>query len=147
MAYDAKMKFEEAIKVGLEERRLELERIAEEKRLQEIEKQRMRIQSICDYLVSEKTALSISYDDNVGRYFDPTGLNEEYWRLDLEKAIKPFCKIAGCKLISYDDSGAAVFEITKFHKKGNITYRVPVTIVNNKILVTSINFSNATIVE
>ena len=165
------MKFEEAIKATLEEKRLEQERIAEEKRLeqeriaeekrlqqeraaeerrlQEIERQRKQIQPICDYLVLGKSALSICYGEQAGNYFDPTGLSST-WALDLEKAIKPFCKIVACKLVSYENQGdanVAVLDITKFNKKGDITYRVPVTIVNGKILVTSINFSNATVVE
>ena len=157
---ESKMKLEEAIKVGLEEKRLEQERIAEEKRLeqeriaeekrlQEIEEKRKQIQPICDYLVAQKSSTSISYDDQVYRYFDSTGLGE-YWRLDLGKAIKPFCKIIDCKVFSYekqDNAMIAVLDITKYNKKGNITYRVPVTIVNGKILVTSIDFSKATVVE
>ena len=166
---EAKLKLEEAIKSGLEERRLEQERIAEEKRLereriaeekrleqeriaeekrlQEIKKRREKIQPICDYLVANATPTSISYDDQVDRYFDSKGL-DEYWRLELGKVIKPFCKIVACKLVSYEtqgDTDVAVLDITK--KKGNITYRLPVTIVNGKILVTSINVSNATVVE
>ena len=130
-----------------EEKRLEQERIAEEKRLQEIKKRREKIQPICDYLVANATPTSISYDDQVDRYFDSKGL-DEYWRLELGKVIKPFCKIVACKLVSYEtqgDTDVAVLDITK--KKGNITYRLPVTIVNGKILVTSINVSNATVVE
>ena len=164
---EAKLKFEEAIKTTLEEKRLEKERIAEEKRLeqeriaeerrlqqeriaderrlQEIEKQRKQIQPICDYLVAQKTPLNICYSEEVGRYFDPAGLSDT-WKLDLDKAIKPFCKIAGCTLVSFEN-GVAVLDITKFNKKGNITYRVPVTIKDGKILVTSISFSNATVVE
>ena len=114
-----------------------------------MEKQRKLIQPICDYLVLGKTALSICYGEQAGNYFDPTGLSST-WALDLEKAIKPFCKIVACTLVSFDkqgDNNVAVLDITKFNKKGNITYRLPVTIVNGKILVTSINFSNATIVE
>lgn len=123
--------------------------LLEEKRLREMEKQRKLIQPICDYLVLGKTALSICYGEQAGNYFDPTGLSST-WALDLEKAIKPFCKIVACTLVSFDkqgDNNVAVLDITKFNKKGNITYRLPVTIVNGKILVTSINFSNATIVE
>lgn len=164
---EAKLKFEETIKATLEEKRLEQERIAEEKRLeqeriaeerrlqqeraaeerrlQEIERQRKQIQPICDYLVLGKSALSICYGEQAGNYFDPTGLSST-WALDLEKAIKPFCKIAGCTLVSFEN-GVAVLDITKFNKKGNITYRVPVTIKDGKILVTSISFSNATVVE
>ena len=168
---EAKLKLEEAIKTGLEERRLEQERsaeekrleqeriaeekrleqerIAEEKRLQEIEKQIRQFQPICDYLVAQKSSTNISYDSQADRYFDSTGLGE-YWRLDLGKAIKPFCKIVDCKLVSYENQGdanVAVLDITKFNKKGNITYRVPVTIVNGRILVKSIDFSSATIIE
>ena len=168
---DAKLKFEEALKAGLEEKRLQAERLAEEKRLQaerlaeekrlqaerlaeekrlkEIEKQRKDIQAICDYLVLGKTAFSICYDDQVGNYFDPKGLSST-WALDLEKALKPFCKIIACKFVSYETQGGtdvAVLDITKFNKKGNITYRVPVTIVKGKILVTSINFSKAIVVQ
>lgn len=146
---EAKLKFEEAIKATLEEKRLEQERIAEERRLQKIERQRKQIQPICDYLVLGKSALSICYGEQAGNYFDPTGLSST-WALDLEKAIKPFCKIVACKLVSYENQGdtnVAVLDITKFNKKGDITYRVPVTIVNGKILVTSISFSNATVVE
>lgn len=146
---EVQLKFEEAIKTTLEEMRLEQERIAEERRLQEIERQRKQIQTICDYLVLGKSALSISYGEQAGNYFDHTGLTST-WALDLEKAIKPFCKIVACKLVSYENQGdtnVAVLDITKFNRKGNITYRVPVTIVNGKILVTSINFSNATVVE
>ena len=128
-----------------EERRLQQERIADERRLQEIEKQRKQIQPICDYLVAQKTPLNICYSEEVGRYFDPAGLSDT-WKLDLDKAIKPFCKIAGCTLVSFEN-GVAVLDITKFNKKGNITYRVPVTIKDGKILVTSISFSNATVVE
>lgn len=151
---ESKMKLEEAIKVGLEEKRLEQERIAEEKRLQEIEEKRKQIQPICDYLVAQKSSTSISYDDQVYRYFDSTGLGE-YWRLDLGKAIKPFCKIVDCKIVdckiisneNYKKTIEAILDITKYNKKGNITHRVPVTIVNGKILVTSIDFSKATVVE
>ena len=146
---EAKLKLEEAIKATLEEKRLEQERIAEEKRLQEIEMQRNHFASICDYLVANATSTSISYDEKVEEYFDPTGL-DEYWRLELGKVIKPFCKIVACKLVSFETQGdpnVAVLDITKFNKKGNITYRLPVTIINGKILVTSINFSNATVVE
>ena len=157
---EVKLKFEEVIKTTLEEKRLEQERIAEEKRLeqervaeerrlQEIERYRKQIQPICDYLVLGKIALSICYDEQAGKYFDSTGLSST-WALDLEKAIKPFCKIVACKLVSYENQGdtnVAVLDITKFNKKGNITYRVPVTIVNGKILVTSISFSNAIVVE
>lgn len=164
---EAKLKFEEAIKTALEEKQLEQERIAEEKRLeqeriaeerrleqeriaearrlQEIEKQRKQIQPICDYLVAQKTPLNICYSEEVGRYFDPAGLSDT-WNLDLDKAIKPFCKIAGCTLVNFEN-GVAVLDITKFNKKGNITYRVPVTIKDGKILVTSISFSNATVVK
>ncbi len=142
---EAKLKFEEAIKATLEEKRLEQERIAEEKRLEEIERQRKQIQTICDYLVAQKAPLGICYSEEVSRYFDPEGLSDT-WRLDLDKAIKPFCKIAACTLVSFENN-VAILDITKFNKKGNITYRVPVTIVNGKILVTSINFSNATVVE
>lgn len=169
---EAELKFEEAIKTTLEEKRLEKERIAEEKRLeqeriaeerrlqqeriaeerrlQEIEKQRKLIQPICDYLVEQRIPSSIGYDDQVSRYFDSTGLDAEYWRLDLVAAIKPFCKIVGCQLVNLENQGdtnVAILDITKFNKKGNITYRVPVTIKDGKILVTSINFSNATVVE
>ena len=108
-----------------------------------------KIQPICDFLVSEKSALSISYNTEVDKYFNPTGLSST-WRLDLKKKIKPFCKIADCKIFSCEskeDTIVAVLDITKYNKKGNITYRVPVTIVYGKILVTSIDFSNATIVE
>lgn len=146
---DAKLKLEEAIKTGIEERRLEQERIAEERRLEEIERQIKQFQPICDYLVAQKTATSISFDGQVNRYFDSTGLGE-FWQLDLKKVIKPFCKIAACKLVSYENEGdtyVVVLDITKYNKKGNITYRVPVTIVGGKILVTSINFANATVVE
>ena len=164
---EAKLKFEESIRTTLEEKRLEQERIAEEKRLeqeriaeerrlqqeriaeerrlQEIEKQRKQIQSICDFLITQQIPLSICFSDETSRYFDSTGLSDT-WELDLQKAIKPFCKIVACKLVSFENS-VAVLDITKFNKKGNITYRVPVTIKNGKILVTSINFSNATIVE
>lgn len=129
----------------LEKKRLVDERIAEEKRLE----QRKQLQQICDYLVLGRTALSICFNDQASKYFDPTGLSST-WELDLEKAIKPFCKIVACKLVSCENQGntnVAVFDITKFNKKGNITYRVPVTIVDGKILVTSISFSNATVVE
>ena len=146
---ETKLKFEAAIKNALEQKRLEQERLAEEIRLQEIERQRKQIHSICDYLVLGKSALSICYGEQRGNYFDPTGLSST-WELDLEKAIKPFCKIVACKLVSCENQGdtnVAVFDITKFNKKGNITYRLPVTIVNGKILVTSISFSNATVVE
>ena len=128
-----------------EAKRLEEERIAEEKRLKEIERQKAKIQPICDYLVYSKTALSICYGEQAGRYFNPRGLSST-WSLDLEKAIKPLCKIVGCKLVSYEGD-VAVLDITKFNKKGNITYRIPVTIVDGKILVTSIDFSKAKVVE
>ncbi len=152
-ADDARLKIEEVVKEAVElhreKKRIEEERLAEQKRLQEIEKQKAKIQMICDYLVAQATSTSISYDDQVYRYFDSEGL-DEYWRLDLGKVIKPFCKIVDCKLVSIENQGAtnvAVLDITKFNKKGNITYRLPVTIVDGKILVTSINFSNATVVE
>ena len=70
--------------------------------------------------------------------------------MDLSKKIKPFCKIEDCKVFSCEtkeDAVVAVLDITKYDKKGNITYRVPVTIKYGKILVTSIDFSNATVVE
>lgn len=139
---ESKQKLEEIIKVSLEERRLEQERIAEEKLKREI-------QPICDYLVSQRSQSSIAYSEEATRYFDTTGLSE-YWRLDLSKKIKPFCKIEDCKVFSCEtkeDAVVAVLDITKYDKKGNITYRVPVTIKYGKILVTSIDFSNATVVE
>lgn len=144
---EAKLKFEEAIKVALEERRLRKEREAEEKYR---EMMRKDVQPIIDYLVEQKTSTSISYDDRVSRYFDYTELDSRFWKLDLGKALKPFCKIVACKLVSCEkqgDTNVAVLDITKYNKKGNITYRVPVTIVKGKILVSSINFSNATVVE
>lgn len=146
---EAKLKLEEAIKVCLEERRLEEERQAEERRLEaerqaeerrilaerqaeeirlaRIERERKLFQPICDFLVSRKTATSISYDDEVYKYFNSEGL-ADYWRLDLRKAIKPFCKIVGCTLVSREGN-VAVLDITKFNRKGNITYRVPVTLL------------------
>ena len=131
-----------------EQKRLEQERIAEQKRLAEIEKQKKLIQPICDYLVLGKTALSICYGEQTSNYFDPTGLSST-WELDLEKAIKPFCKIVACKLVSYDPSTeVAVLEITKLGKKKvNIVYHVPVLIKNGKIVVTSIDITKATIIE
>lgn len=151
---EAKLKLEEAIKIGLEERRIAEEKRIAEERLQALEKLKKQIQPICDYLVAQKSSTSISYDDQVNRYFDSTGLGE-YWRLDLGKAIKPFCKIVDCKIVdckiisneTYKKEIEAILDITKYNKKGNITHRVPVTIVNGKILVTSIKFSNATVVE
>lgn len=46
---EAELKYEEAIKADLEEKRLQEERIAEARRLLEIEKQKRQILSICDY--------------------------------------------------------------------------------------------------
>ena len=146
---EAKLKLEEAIKSGLEERRLEQERIADEIRLQEMKMQIPIIMKICDYLVARATPTSISYDDKVNRCFDSEGL-DEYWRSELKELITPFCKIVACELVSFEaqgDNNVAVLDITKYNRKGNITYRLPVTIVNGKILVTSINISNATVVE
>ena len=165
---EAKSKLEETIKEGLvewsveqkriaEEERIEQERIAEEKRiaeerLQALEKLKKQVQPICDYLISAKTSTSVSYGDQVNNYFNPEGLGE-YWQLNLGKAIKPFCKIIDCKIFSCkiqenaEGTILAVLDITKYNKKGNITYRVPITIVNGKVLVTSIDFSNATVVE
>lgn len=123
--------------------------LLEEKRLQEMERQKKLIQPICDYLVLGKTAFNICYSEQADNYFDSKGLSST-WKLDLEKAIKPFCKIVACTFVSLENQGdnnVAVLDITKFNKKGNITYRLPVTIVNGKILVTSISFSNATVVE
>ena len=147
---EAKQKLEEIVKEWqieqeriAEEKRMEQERIAEEKRME-------KIRPICDYLVSKKTALSISFSEEANLYFDPTGLSST-WQLDLQKEIKPFCKIVDCKVYSCETKDniivAAVLDITKYNKKGNITYRVPVTIVKGKILVTSIDFSNAIVVE
>ena len=151
---ETKLKLEETIKEGLVEWSIEQKRIAEEERLQALEKQKKQIQPICDYLVAQRSSSSISYDEQVDRYFDSTGLGE-YWRLDLGKAIKPFCKIVDCKIVdckiisneNYKKTIEAILDITKYNKKGNITHRVPVTIVNGKILVTSIDFSKATVVE
>lgn len=133
-----------------EERRIEQERLAEERRLREIEMQKKRLQPICDFLVLNKTKVNIAMDQQAGKYFDHTGLSDEYWQLDLGEAIKPFCKIVDCKIISVDNVwGRAVLEITKYisKKKGTITYHVPVTINNDKILISSICISNATVVK
>ena len=69
------------------------------------------------------------------------------WR----KGQKPLQIVVICDNISYAETYKkeieAILDITKYNKKGNITHRVPVTIVNGKILVTSIKFSNATVVE
>ena len=167
---ESKVKLEETIKAYFEERRLEQERIAEEKRKEqeriaeekrkeqeriaeekrkeEIEKQKELIQPICNYLKYYKTPLQICYGDTVSRFFDPTGLSAS-WSLDLEKLIKPFCKIVDCKVISYEPSTkVAVLEITKQGKKKvNIVYHVPVVIEKGRIVVTSIDFSKATVVE
>lgn len=149
-ADDARLKIEEVVKEAVElhreKKRLEEERLAEEKRLQEIERQKAKIQAICDYIVRQQKAFSICWDDSALKYFDGTGMGE-YWRLDFEKAIKPFCKIAGCKIVSYDPSGEVVLEIVKLNKKGNIIYHLPVKIVDGKMLAKSFDISNATVVE
>lgn len=133
------------------ERRIEQERLAEERRLREIEMQKKRLQPICDFLVSQKTSQKIAYDLSAINYFEPdvAGIG---WQSDLKKAIKPFCKIVDCKIISLDKGlyvTKAVLEITKYvsKKKGTITYHVPVTINNDKILISSICISNATVVK
>ena len=165
---DAKSKIEIAIKEAIEERRKEQERIAEEQRKEQeriaegiIRKQ---TQPICDYLVEQRTSLNISYDDKASVHFDSSGL-EEPWRLNLSKAIKPFCKIVDCKIVDFKIISSqtydyatygfdafkyeieAILDITKYNKKGNITYRIPVTIVDGRILITSLNFSKATVIE
>jgi hypothetical protein len=101
--------------------------------------------------VSQKTSQKIAYDLSAINYFEPdvAGIG---WQSDLKKAIKPFCKIVDCKIISLDKGlyvTKAVLEITKYvsKKKGTITYHVPVTINNDKILISSICISNATVVK
>ena len=134
-----------------EERRIEQERLAEERRLREIEMQKKRLQPICDFLVSQKTSQKIAYDLSAINYFEPdvAGIG---WQSDLKKAIKPFCEIVDCKIISLDKGffvTKAVLEITKYvsKKKGTIKYHVPVSIYDDRILISSMNILNAIIVE
>ena len=134
-----------------EERRIEQERLAEERRLREIEMQKKRLQPICDFLVLQKTSQKIAYDLSAINYFEPdvAGIG---WQSDLKKAIKPFCEIVDCKIISLDKGlfvTKAVLEITKYvsKKKGTIKYHVPVSIYDDRILISSMNILNAIIVE
>lgn len=117
--------------------------LLEEKRLEEMERQRKLIQQICDYLKSQQKPFAICWGGS-SSYFDNPGIEQYIWVEDLKKAITPFCPIVDCKLVSFENN-VAVIDITS--KKKSTTYRVPVTIVNGKILVTSLNISNAKVVK
>jgi hypothetical protein len=98
-------------------------------------------------LSEEENVLFASFFEKFNQHCLISKNEKNKMRLDFEKAIKPFCKIAGCKIVSYDPSGEVVLEIVKLNKKGNIIYHLPVKIVDGKMLAKSFDISNATVVE
>lgn len=95
-----------------------------------------------DYLVN-KSSLSIAYDDS-DKYFCTDGVeNPEYWKLELKKNINKFTKITHIKITGIEGD-ILHCELTK---KGKEVYATSITLKDNKLLVTSLNFEKAKLIS
>ena len=75
-------------------------------------------QPALDYLITNRDATSIAYNESALQYFNA-------YQYNLYERIKPFCKIINCEIVEIRENGI-VLNLTKniSKKKGNIEYQV-----------------------
>lgn len=112
-----------------------------------------QLTSIFEFLIANKKPSNIAYDTDFEKYFCVKN-KSEYWRLDVSKALKPFCPLIGYEILEVSGNTIKCRLVQKGKEKTTPTYEIVLRFEkeyerygDTKILFESFDFSKATLVE
>lgn len=112
----------------------------QEKERSLIEAKTNAIRESFDFILANRTPTSIAFDENFSRYlfFDK---KSEYWKLDVEKILKPFCPVVGCKIVSVTADSAVCHWSVQGKKKVISTYELTLKIYKGRLVIDAETFN------
>ena len=112
-----------------------------------------QLTSIFEFLIANKKSSDIAYDTDFEKYFYIKN-ESEYWRHDVNQALKPFCPLIGYEILEVSGNTIKCRLVKKGKKETTPTYEIVLRFKTKdegygdpKILFESFDFSKATLVE
>ena len=116
----------------------ELKKLVEEEQIAKI---KTKIEPALNHMKYNQKPLGICYGENTNYFYSST--NNEFWKSDLEKRIKPFCPIVDVEMVEVNTNSVLLNIKTTGKKKTVLTYQISVTHKDGRLCVESFDITKA----